>query len=352
MGLLRSLHRWTGLTAAAFLLLLALSGGALVFKEEIWALRYPSALGGPVAVLSAADHAAAFEAGLGAFPGRVSMVRTPREGLPAYHLYLRGGEALLHQTTHEVISEWTWYETPTGVLTELHFHLVAGEAGRAFVGVLGLIGGCMAASGLWLWWPARRQFRIGSLWPERLSRLQILRMHRDLGAVAAALIVLFALTGSAVVFGDAARFLFNAVLVGQATESPAPRRDVTGPVPPPDAEIIERVQGRLPLASLRSWSPPADGSGVHYFRLRQPAEPHPNGRSTIYVDAMSGTVLQSSDATAMSAGDRLANWMYPLHSASIGGWMYRIAALISALALAMMSVTGALSFFKKGAARR
>lgn len=351
MGLLRSLHRWTGLTAATFLLLLALSGGALIFKEEIWALRYP-ALGAPLAVQSAADHAAAFEAGLDAFPGRVSMVRTPREGLPAYHLYLQGGEALLHQTTHEVIDEWAWFETPTGVLTELHFHFVAGDAGRVFVGILGLIGGCMAASGLWLWWPVRRQFRLGSLWPERFSRLHVLRMHRDLGALSAALVVLFALTGAAVVFGDAARFLFNAVLVGQSTESPAPRSEVTGPISPLDAGIIESVQGLLPQASLRSWSPPADGSGVHYFRLRQPAEPHPNGRSTVYVDAISGTVLQSSNATAMSAGDRLANWMYPLHSASIGGWAYRIVALLSALTLAVMSVTGALSFFKKRAVRK
>jgi uncharacterized iron-regulated membrane protein len=352
MRWLRSLHRWTGLAAATFLLLLALSGGALVFKEEIWALRYP-ALGEVCARPSAAEHAAAFEASLDAFPGRVSMVRTPREGLPAYHVYLEDGEALLHQITHEVIDEWVWYETPTGILAELHFHLMAGDAGRVFVGVLGLVGGGMALSGLWLWWPVRRQFRAGSFWPERLSRLHLLRLHRDFGAVTATFIVLFALTGAAVVFGDAARFLFNAVLMGQATELPALRREATAPLlSPPDATIIETAQSRLPKALLRSWSPPADGSAVHYFRFRQPAEPHPNGRSTVYVDAINGAVLQATDAMAISRGDRLANWMYPLHSATVGGWPYRVVALLAALALAVMSVTGAVSFFKKNAVRR
>lgn len=344
MRWLRSLHRYTGLAAAAFLLLLALSGGVLVFKEELTRLRYP-VLEEPLATLGAADHAAAFAAAAEHWPGAVRMVRTPRERLPAYHVYFAGGEALLHQSTHEVIAEWAWHDTVLGVITELHMHLAAGAAGRRIVGWLGVLCACMALTGCVLWWPVRRQFRMGSLWPGRLGRAQLLRLHRDLGALSALLILLFALSGAGVVFSGAATWLFTGVLGGEP-ETPAPRREAAVPVGPPDARMIQAAQRELPAATLMSWSPPAAGNAVHYFRFRQPGEAHPYGRSTVHVDGRDGTVLASSDMLEAPRGRRAANWLYPLHAATLGGWPYRSLALAAALALAVMSASGILSWLK------
>lgn len=344
MRWLRLLHRYAGLAAAAFLLLLALSGGVLVFKEELTRLRYP-VLEEPLAALGAADHAAAFAAAAERWPGAVRMVRTPRAGLPAYHVYFAGGEALLRQGTHEVIAEWAWHDTVLGVLTELHMHLAAGPAGRSIVGWLGVVCACMALTGVVLWWPVRRQFRMGSLRPERFKRAQLVRLHRDLGALSAPLILLFALSGAGVVFGGAAAWLFTSVL-GGAPEVPAPRHATTVPVGPPDARMIEAAQRELPAATLMSWSPPAAGNAVHYFRFRQPGEAHPYGRSTVHVDGRDGAVLASSDMLEAPRGRRAANWLYPLHAVTVGGWPYRLLALATALALAVMSASGFLSWLK------
>lgn len=344
MRWLRQLHRYAGLAAAAFLLLLAVSGGVLVFKDELTRLRYP-VLNESLAMLGAADHASAFAAAARRWPGAVRMVRTPRAGLPAYHVYLEGGEALLHQSTHEIVAVWAWHDTPVALLTELHMHLAAGDFGRSFVGWLGVGCGVMALSGFLLWWPVRRQYRVGSLWPERFSRLHLLRLHRDLGAVTALLILLFAMTGAGVVFGGAASWLFDAVLGGER-EAPPPRREATERVAPPDTAMVAGVQAELPAAALVSWSPPAPGNAVHYFRLRQPGETHPYGRSTVHVDGLSGAVLASSDMLQAPPGRRAFNWVYPLHAAKIGGWPYRLLAAATALALAVMCISGFLSFMK------
>lgn len=351
MRWLRFLHRYLGLSAAFFLLLLAVTGGVLIFKEEIWRLQYPS-LDQPLQNLTAADHAAAFRAIDAAFAGRVTLVRTPQPGVPAYHVYLRDGEALVHQSTHEVIDRWAWYDSPIAILTEVHMKLAAGGPGKIAVGWLGLAAGFMAISGLWLWWPVRRQCRMGSLWPKQLSRLVLLRLHRDLGAVAATFILLFALTGAAVIFNDTSRLVFNAILGDQSTSEPPPRRETPKPVEMPDHNSIELAQSELSHARLMSYSPPEPGNGVHYFRFRQPDEVHPNGRSTVYLDALNGNVLRSVDATQVPVGDRLANWMYPLHAARIGGWPYNLLALATALALAVMSVSGAMSFVQGSRSRR
>lgn len=351
MRRLRTLHRYLGAVAALLLLVVAVTGAVLVFKEDIWRLRF-TALAAPPAELSAADHARAFAAIDAAYGERIRLVRVPQPGVPAYHVYLRGGEALWRQDGSGPIHEWVWYESPLGVITELHIHLASGNFGKTVLGYLGLAAVFMAVSGVVLWWPVRRQFRARTLWPASFGRAALLRAHRDLGSLAALFIVLFALTASGVIFGQATRSLLSAVFGGHAGTTTVPRVAVDGRVPAPDRTMVANAMAALPAARLMSWSPPLQGSGVHYFRLRQPGEVHPNGRSSVSIDAREGQVLARHDATRDPAGERAANWLYPLHAARWGGWPYRALAVLTALALAFMSLTGIVSFLRGTAKKR
>lgn len=345
MRWLRALHRYFGLVAAMLLFILAVTGGVLIFKQEIWSLRFP-ALFEPWVKPSTTEIAGAFGAIQAEYAERNRLVRVPQPDIRAYHVYLDSGEALWRQDGAGPVAEWAWYESPLGVIAELHRHLAAGDVGKSLLGWLGLGATLMAVSGLILWWPVRRQFRVASLRPRRFSRSALLRMHRDLGALTATLIVLFSLTASAVVFGQEARNLLNRLL-NSGVQASAPARIVAGgQFDPPDEEMIERVMEALPGARLMSWSPPRPENAVHYFRLRQVGEVHPYGRSTVHIDARSGRVLAVSDATRAPAGDRVANWMYPLHAARWGGAGYRIVALFAALVLVLMSLTGIICFVR------
>jgi uncharacterized iron-regulated membrane protein len=343
MKWLRWLHRYLGAALAAFMFLLAVTGGVLIFKDEIRRLRYPS-LAAAIPVATPADHAAAFSAIGAAFGDRIRMIRTPREGMAAYHVFLGGSEALIEPGSFTVIDEWPWYRSFTGILAEIHFHLAAGDVGKNVVGALGLILGLMALTGICLWWPVRRQYRLRSLLPASASRANLIRLHRDLGIVAAAFVLLFGLTGAGVVFGDATRALFLTLLSPSAEPVSSPKATASAPATAPDAALLERAQAALPDGQLMSWSPPVAGSAVHYFRFRVPGEVHPYGRSTVHADANSGEILQSQDATRAPRGIRAVNWLYPLHAVSVGGWAYRLAGVFAALALAVMSLSGLWSF--------
>ncbi len=345
MRLLRALHRYAGTVVAVIMLLLAVTGGVLIFKDEIWRLQYP-ALRTAYESPSPQQHAAAFKAIVATASRPVTMVRTPRPGLPAYHVYLQGAEALVDARSHVLIDEWAWYQSPASFLLQLHMRLAAGDTGKQIVGVTGLLGGLMALSGLYLWWPVRRQFQWRSLWPKRTSRIHMLRLHRDLGVLAAVLVLLFSLTGAGVVFGQASRSLFSSVLWSE-TAAPAPARVTTDAHPPAaDAVLIARAQAALPGAQLMSWSPATPANATHYFRFRQAGEPHPFGRSTVHISALDGRVLSAVDATLEPRGERAANWMYPLHAVTVGGWPYRLLALLAALALAVISFSGMLGFVR------
>jgi uncharacterized iron-regulated membrane protein len=351
MRWLRFLHRYLGIAALAFLLILALTGGALVFKQNIWRLQYPALR---VAAINPdpAQLAKAFATIPQAVPGRVLLIRTPEAGLPAFHVYYEGGEALFEPDTLALIDSWAWQETLSGILTQLHYRLAAGDAGKQLVGALGLVAGFMACTGIFLWWPARRQFKLRSLAPRDLRRGSLLKLHRDLGVISALLIVLFALTGAGVVWGEPTRWLLNALLGGSPASAPRPVLVADAPAQAPDRAAIERAQSIFPGARLASWSPPAAGSRLHYFRFRQAGEVHPNGRSTVYMDAADRSVLSYSDALRAPRGEKVANWMYPLHAARVGGGGYRAAAVLTAIALSIMCLSGAVSFARQNTRKR
>jgi uncharacterized iron-regulated membrane protein len=124
------------------------------------------------------------------------------------------------------------------------------------------------------------------------------------------------------------------------------------PAQAPDRAAIERAQSIFPGARLASWSPPAAGSRLHYFRFRQAGEVHPNGRSTVYMDAADRSVLSYSDALRAPRGEKVANWMYPLHAARVGGGGYRAAAVLTAIALSIMCLSGAVSFARQNTRKR
>ncbi|MDT8322262.1 MAG: PepSY-associated TM helix domain-containing protein, partial [Xanthomonadales bacterium] len=272
------------------------------------------------------------------------MVRLPRNGIAAYHVFLDGGQALVDPKNHALIDEWAWHQTFVGILSELHFHLAAGRIGKNTVGALGLAAGLMAISGLLLWWVVRHQFRWRSLRPTGPGRGHLLRLHRDLGALAAVFVLLFGLTGAAVVFGSASRTILNTLLLSPVVSQARPEVRATQRPGPPDAQMLAAARSALPQSRLISWSPPPAGSAVHYLRLRMPGEPHPNGRSTVYLDGLRKTVIEHIDASRAPRGESVLNWMYPLHSLQIGGWPYRVLGLLTALALAVISLSGLWSF--------
>lgn len=337
MSWLRKLHLYCGLTIALPLLVLAVTGGALIFKDEIWRLEYPE-LEAPLPALTPAEHAAAFKAIAAAFPGKVRFVKMPRAGVSAYHVYLDGGEAFVGPRGHRVIDRWAWYESPVGILAELHVHLAAGQAGKTVAGVVALAGAAMAVSGLVLWWPVRYGFRFGNLRPMSLRRLHLLKLHRDLGALAHLLVLLFTLTAAGIVFYPATRTLLNGLFSSTAM-LPAPAQGSTAPSGPASADVVRAAQGALPDATLMSYYPPKAGS-VHYFRFREPGEIHPNGRSVVYVDGDTGAVLQAVPASAQPRGERLSQYLFPLHAARTGHALYRLFALTAAASLAAIVLAG------------
>jgi hypothetical protein len=77
--------------------------------------------------------------------------------------------------------------------------------------------------------------------------------------------------------------------------------------------------------------------------LKQPAEWHPNGRSSVRLGAR-GEIVEVRDALRDSLAERVFNTLYPLHAAHVGGRAYDAVVAATGLVLATLALLGGATF--------
>ncbi|WP_073977244.1 PepSY-associated TM helix domain-containing protein [Erythrobacter donghaensis] len=336
------LHRWLGGLVGLGLAVLGLTGAALLWKPW-WASvaqvpRAPSDTE-TLAIIAAAEARGADYVTLPSAEFGVAQAGFGKGG---------GGAYIAHDGT--LLARWqSVWERPETLLFDLHHHLLLGETGEVISGWLGIAAILFCITGLVLWWPTRRTFRLRAL-PPRFTRPAVILHHRDIGAVLALPILLAAITGALMVLKP----------LGQAVLAPlSPAAEVAAwQAKPPAASsataqdwpaILAAARARFPDADPRMiiW-PRAPGEGVT-LRLRRPAEWHPNGRTTLTL-AADGTVLAARDATAAPLALRAGNALYPLHSARMAGSAMalplRVVMTLAGLGLALLGSLAVVTFWR------
>ena len=335
------LHRWLGGLVGLGLAVLGLTGAALLWKPW-WvgvplAARAPSeaetlaiiakgeALGAGYVTLPSAEFGAA-QAGLG-------------EGAGAY---------LAHDGT--LLARWqSVWDRPETFLFDLHHHLLMGGTGEVIAGWLGLAAALFCVTGLILWWPTRRTFRLRA-WPARFTRPAVIMHHRDIGAVLALPILLAAVTGALMVLKPLGQAMLAPLSTANEVAAWQAKPSAPATAAAPDwPNILTAARARFPDAELRMivW-PKSPGEAVT-IRMRRPAEWHPNGRTTLTL-AADGTVLMARDATAAPRAVRVSNALYPLHSARMAGSAMalplRIVMTLAGLGLALLGSLAVVTFWR------
>ena len=356
MHTLRLIHRWIGLFVALPIVLVSISGGLLVFRDPYYRARWPVV----VRPSTAAEHQrqpAIIEAIESRFGDDLRILKFPRVGVNAFHAYLtHEREALVDPWSGEVIATWHWTGDPAAFLFQLHAHLLMGASGELLNGYLAVVLLFISASGLVLWYPRRRAFRLRHAVPGGLSNAALLKSHAAGGIFLLVPTALFAATGAGLVFyeqvGSAAERLLNAKDAELPTASVAPRTDAARA---DWKRLLVAARTALPESGPTMCYVGRGGDVVFTCRKRLPGEWHPNGRSYVLIDPYTAEVLQTIDAREQGAGTRVMHALYPLHAAKIGGrWLSGLAA-ITGLGLAWIAIGGTWTYLTRpgpGAARR
>ena len=157
-------HLWTGIGVGLYVLVISISGSAVVFRNEL--LRKfsppPPTFTGPGQRLTPEELKQAAER---AFPDLVvARVMEARDPDQAVVVWLERGEERQQRYVHPYTGADLGNSLNVGyrVVTwfiDLHDNLLAGRTGRVFNGIGGIFVTALALTGAVLWWPGIRKWR-------------------------------------------------------------------------------------------------------------------------------------------------------------------------------------------------
>jgi uncharacterized iron-regulated membrane protein len=378
-------HRWAGLTMAGFLLVAGLTGGVLVWTDELEALLDPALIlaAPPSPQARPLDPIALHRAAQAHVPpGKradwialaVEPGRSVRFGLvgPGRHIDL-----FLNPYTGEVLGKRIWADLSQGqrglmsFVYELHYALALDRAGVLLMGLAALLWTVDCFVGAYLTFPpVRRNFwrQWAKAWSVRMgggSYKVNFALHRAGGLWLWAM--LFVLAWSSVSFN--LREAYDPVMRLVPAQAAAvnrshlprlarPRHD------PALAHEAALAVGRRLMAEQavllgftverEDWLGYDPGRAVYTYMARTSRdirERH-GGNTRLYLDADSGAFKGIFLPTGEAVGDTFTSWITTLHMAAIWGVPFRLFMTIMGLAVAVLSVTGIVIWWKKLKGRR
>lgn len=350
-------HLWCGLIVLIFLLLAAASGTLLIYKKPL--IRFvmvphaelPTDYG-PVQMAAQLDVIAAHIA-----PAQRDLIKAPNPEEPYWTLtgIDKQQVQLLSVDTLESHRHHLWLLDVFAFTRILHTELFSGVIGEGILLISGIAGLFLCISGIILWWPTRRSFRWRWVFPKEISARYLMHYHRHSGALGTLMLILVMLTGS--------------LMLWQKLVSPLLPPAPVSVIPDPsqqlrDTQTDETVQGcttgsecLLQAHALipDGWPtyirlPTGDSPDVS-VRFRLPDEWHPNGRTSVRINSMTGSVTLSTRSDKVSTARHLVNQLYPLHSAYGMNAIYKLLVFLGGVTLIWLSLTGAISYFKKRSTR-
>lgn len=352
---LLKLHRWTGLALAVLLAVQGLTGALLVFRDEIERVIHPSLVVEPRAERVAVQ--ALLEKVEAAHPGYiVNRAEFPAiaNGAVLFKLEAKDGSRWLTAVDPfrgVIVRDGPLSAWPGEWIFYVHYGLLAGPIGHIVVGLEGLALLFLATTGPIVWWPGRKRWKQGfKIVSGRGADLQWRTLHRAGGAILAPVLIVSAVTGSAMVWKDEFRDLLRSVT--PVVDKPAPKvAERIGASKVPLDRLIAAAgndYGSTPLRQIRF----SNEGRVAAIYLESDLTRRADGAKQIYYDRYDGTDVGHYVAGALPVGTEIVDWLFPIHSGLFGGTISKIVVLIAGLSLTGLSASGLWLWYSRTVRKR
>jgi uncharacterized iron-regulated membrane protein len=192
-------HLWLGIALGAYIVMISVTGSAIVFRRELNQWLVPRSVPSTEGVLLTAD--ALHDAVRRAYPEHeVKAIRESRRPDRPVHVTLeRGGKPSERLFDPYRAADMGHAYPPTlrffEWLVDLHDNLLAGTTGRFVNGLAGILVTLLFATGAVIWWPGKRRWRHSmAIGPPAATRRFAWQLHSALGFWSFALLFVWAIT--------------------------------------------------------------------------------------------------------------------------------------------------------------
>jgi len=305
------IHLWTGIGFGLYVVLISVSGSAIVFRNELYKSLSPGpkivAVSGPRLSRDALKQAVHR-----AWPRYdISYIWESQRKDEATEVWIERADQAHPKTTGRLFDPFTGQDVgrslPVSIaaiawLSDLHTNLLAGDTGRRINGLLAIPVVILCVSGFIIWWPGtgrvRRSLKID--FRGNWKRLNW-DLHSVIGLWMFAFVFIWGVTGVYLVF------------------------------PNPFQVVVDRV------------------SPLKLYKLQSSVDA-PSGKLLIPVeDAVKATprARRRRPPIERSAGDIFLRWFYYLHFGNFGDWPVKALWVLLGLAPPFLFATGALAWWNR-----
>lgn len=342
-------HFYAGLIVLPVLVVVALTGGLYVFREEL-EKKFNAAMltvePQPQRVSYEIQLANAKTAAPHGARATAMLLRADPVMATQFSFSTKDGQNLnifVNQHTGAVQGSNVYGHSFFDIVLLIHRRLLAGTTGRIFVELATSWGIILAVTGLYLWWPRGRDKLLGVMLPRLRGKNYL--VWRDWHAVPGFYLALFAVL---VMFTG----LFYTMAFGrgyqrmlEATNSNPPSYpEATKSIAQPGASALSldeiiAVAGRAqPEKEMFIDLPNKADASVYVYAG---SSDHPATLSQFYIDQYSGKVMGLTAWRQLPLPYKIHLLSYPIHVGSIYGWPTKVLALMVCLLIVAMSLTGA-----------
>jgi uncharacterized iron-regulated membrane protein len=380
------LHRWVGLTMAAFLIVVGVTGSLLAFLPELnhWLApelhpgRHPGVELGPSTLLRRAESLVP--------AARVNTVYLGEEGVAHVGIEARPGDPpldidslVLDRVTGAELGRMKWGGLPTTLAAimpfvySLHYELAVGTVGAWILGFVALAWTIDCFVGFYLTLPLPSRANARS-WLTRWKPAWLVKLrgsfyrinfdlHRAGGLWMWIALLIFAWSS---VFWNLNGFYSRVTSLLFDYEQPVWAQELKVE-PPAGKDPLSWEEAQATAERLMEEQGRAHGFGVEAldafyllrekglfeYRVRSSRDiGDKRGNTAIHFDAYTGELRYLDLPSGEHSGNTITSWLIVLHMANVFGMPYRIFVCVLGTVIAMLSVTGVYIWWKKRKARQ
>lgn len=377
-------HLYLGLSAGLLLAVVGLTGGILVFYQELQEILNPelSVVSLPAEgrrnlrplddIVAAAENAK--PAGSHFFkvyyPRKADIAykflyfvreQTPSGKGDGYYIFVDPYTARVQGLQLWHPKDRYWGRPLVSFIMQLHWCLLMGKSGGTIVAILGALSIISVLTGLIVWWPLTGKFRQALTFKANVGSVRFnFDLHKTAGFYFSIVLLPVLFSGIYMTLPERIDVLIkpfstmtrpNAYSGIPETIDSAPSAAGQAAISLSQVEAI--VQKNYPGGRLWMLNAPKDRTDVFRVMKRDIEElSRFVGYREIAVDQYSGEILKVYDSGTGSNADVFYDWQWPLHSGHAFGWPGRILVLSSGLACPVLFVTGVIRWRQKRRAKR
>jgi uncharacterized iron-regulated membrane protein len=366
-----NLHLWIGLTAGLVLAMIGLTGSLLVFSDPMLKMelgRSHFAVVGPPVSSPAIDQ-------------WIANVRRSYSDIDAID-YINGpafsfpGEMTARMVAHTAsgqnvrinvdpysgrpLGRYVWEDTYTSYIYGLHGALTTSTSWRAFGrGVVAWIGLAMIvsmATGLYLWWPRNRNWRMAFTFKRGAhGRRRLIDLHNILAVYLYVPLFILAFTG---VYFVRSAWIDPAISLVSVPRTPDPvalaqsSRPGSCPAKTTPGQAVAVAQARFPSTKLGLLIIPRQSGEPYVVELVSPASLGLGGATQVFVERECPNILTVIDGKTSVAAETFQSATRGLHHDLMLGGFGQVIVFVAGLILPVSFVTGLLLWLDKRKNRR